>query len=276
MTDDEGSETKKDIAARPTSVPAETRPQYPASPVHERSLFGRVWSRFVAGLNTKTIEANTDEVRAHKAYAKERGELADTMLEADRKISHYLYHRDDILQSDHAAHLDGMEENAHQIELNRLRRDQTLLAAKADGEKAAMQHHFDHKIAAQTNEAALAQAEWQTHRAQWGRDAFQQSMTFRRERIEHLYKTGALDQEIERLIAEGSRDELLGGSKKPASSGAPSSPDASALATLERLLAELDEEINTAHATHASDDHKAALYGMRARITAKIVNLKGP
>ena len=81
------------------------------SPVSNQTLLGRFVSGFVARLNKHTIERNIEEVRAHTEYAKARGEYADICTEAERKIEHYLKHRDDIIADDHEQHLDEMEKN---------------------------------------------------------------------------------------------------------------------------------------------------------------------
>lgn len=268
MTDD-----KKDLVARAPNDVQPTNPNYPVSPLQNRGLTGRLWSRFVAKLNTKTIEANTDELRALNSYVGARGDLANAMLKTDRAVFDYVEHRDDYLSDDHATHQDRMAENEHQRELNRVRREETLRGVNAHAEQSAQQRAFDHKIAVQTNEAALAEAEWKAAHAQWGRDAFQQTLGFRRERLDHLYKTGAIDKEIDRLVAESLRDEQLGSHRgNLGATGA--AADASAIAVLEQMLAELDAEVELAHATHASDDHKAALYAMRSRLTAKLDGLR--
>ena len=267
------SDDSKNLPApqRPRGV-AKPREEYLTSPVSRHSLLGRVWSRFVAGLNTKTIQANTEQVRALKEYGRERGELADVSLDADRRIANYVHHRDDIIDDDHAAHLARMEGSRVRRELDRQTREEMLKTMQAENAKRDIERELDPKIARQAKEAELAQAEWQSAKARWGRDAFEQSMPFRKERIEHLYKTGALDAEIERLISEGGRDKqkIENAPRLPG----PASADAS-IGMLEQLLAELDLDIETAHATHASDDHKAALYAMRARLSARLASAKG-
>lgn len=198
--------------------------------------------------------------------------MPTSCLESERKIAHYVHHRDAIIKDDDEAHHDRMEDNHLQRELNRHTREEALKVLDVEKVNTRLQRDYDQKIAVETNETALAQAQWQTARARWGRDAFEQSMPFRKERIEHLYKTGTLDAEIERLISEGSRD-------KQRVDNAPKlarpAPGEGSTQMIEQLLAELDQEIETAHATHASDDHKAALYAMRARLSAKLAALKG-
>lgn len=270
MADDNDEDPKKSLTV-PQPVSAPTRgPSYPQSPLQNTGLTGRLWSRFVSKLNTKTIEANTDEIRAFRGYVDERGELAKSMLKTDRVVFDYVEHRDDYLRDDHADHLDRMEEKEHQRQLNRRRREETMRALDANSAQSAMQHAFDHKIAVQNNEAALAETEWRAAHAQWGRDAFQQTLGHRRERLDHLYKTGAIDKEIDRLLSESLRDEQLSAHNRNGGISPRDSAILSGVAVLEQMLAELDHELQLAHATHASDDHKAALYAMRSRLTVKI------
>lgn len=228
----------------------------------------------MAGLNSKTIAANTEELRALDTYVKVRGELADAMLNADRKVFNYVEHRDDILENDHQDHLARMEDARVERELNQKVREERLRSMQAATERAAVERAFDHKILVQAKEAELAQAEWKAAHAQWGRDAFNQTLGYRRERLDHLYKTGAIDKEIDRLVAESLRDEALGGSKPAERMGAEPHADQTAIAVLEQMLVELDQEIEIAQATHASDEQKAALYALRGRLKAKLEQLR--
>ena len=257
---------------QPAHVPPNRREEYVPSPVRQHSLLGRVWSRFVAGLNTKTIEANTAEGEALDKYVKVRGALADTMLDADRRIANYVDHRDHIIDDDHQAHLDRLEETAHDRELNRKRRAATVRAVDAHSVRSDMQEGYDQNIAVETNEAALAQAKFQADRARWGHEAFIETMAFRKERLAHIYKTGALDEEIERLISQGERDKQQ---KTVAPADKPRDPDSHASGVVEQLLDELTSEIELARQTHASDEHISALYAFRARLSAKLAELKG-
>jgi hypothetical protein len=199
------------------------------------------------------------------AYARERGVLADTILDAERRIANYLEHRDDLIQDDHETHRDEMEERRHQRELNRRRREQTLRALDGADARGAMERGYDDQVVEEAKKAALAQAKWERTRAEWGLEAFAQSMPLRKERLEHLYKTGALDAEIDALIREGSRDEQRHSNVSQGSTGS-----SDAVATIEQLLAELNQEIENAHATHASDDELAVLYAFRSRLNARL------
>ena len=266
------SDDKKLPVPQSAHVPSKSREEYVTSPVRRHSLLGRVWSRFVAGLNTKTIEANTGEVEALDKYVKVRGALADTMLDADRRIANYVDHRDDIIQDDHQAHLDRLEESAYERELNRKRREASVRAVDTHSVRSGMQDGYDHKIAVETNEAALAQTKFQADRARWGHEAFTQTMAFRKERLDHLYKTGALDAEIERLISQGERDQQQ---KKTVPTDKPRGSESMAAGVVEQLLDELTSEIELARRTHAGDEHMAALYAFRARLSAKRAELKG-
>lgn len=271
MSDDEKDDDKRlPVIRTPPAVPTSRGPAYPQSPVQHRSLAGRLWSRFVSTMNTKTIDANRVEVQALTNYADARGALAQAMLRADRAVFDYVEHRDDYLREDHADFLNSMEEKEHQRELDRRRRAATLRALDADATQSAMQREYDHKIAVETNEAALAEAQWKAAHAQWGRDAFQQTLGFRRERLDHLYKTGAIEKEIDRLISESLRDEQLAAHNRSAGLAPQHGNVVSSIAVLEQWLGELDQELEIAHATHASDDHKAALYALRSRLSAKI------
>src|SRR5271166_1007006 len=98
----------------------------PADRVHtsvsDQSILGRVVSGFIAKLTTNTITRNAEELKARTCYQEELQRLARATLETDRMIEHYRKHRDHIIQDDHEQHLDQMEENRHQRELARIRR----------------------------------------------------------------------------------------------------------------------------------------------------------
>ncbi|MFN0218208.1 MAG: hypothetical protein ACKVP4_05260 [Hyphomicrobium sp.] len=266
------SDDKKLPVPHASRAPSHRREEYVVSPVRQHSLLGRVWSRFVAGLNTKTIEANTAEGEALNRYVKVRGALADAMLDADRRIANYVDHRDDIIEDDHQAHVDRMKEAAHERELNHKRREATVRAVDAHASLSEMQQGYEQKIAVETNEAALAQAKFQADRARWGHEAFTETMPFRKERLAHLYKTGALDAEIERLLSLGERDNQQ---RQHAPADKSRDPDSAAAAAVKQLLDELTSEIELARRTHAGDEHISALYAFRARLSAKLAELKG-
>jgi hypothetical protein len=140
--------------------------------VSEQSLLGRVVSGFVARLNTDTIKRNTQEIQARIAYAEQVGKLADASLDRDRKIARYRDDRDDIIADDRAEH-------RLQMELNRIQRERKLREAKQADELAGLRH-----------QAAVSEAKSARDRAQWSNDAFNQSLPYRQERLDHLFKSG--------------------------------------------------------------------------------------
>ena len=77
------------------------------------------------------------------------------------------------------------------MELNQLSRDRRLRETKQRDELAGTQHQ------AKVSEGKRAAA-----RAQYGHDAFTQSMPLRHERLTHLFKSGALDAEIEMVMRD--------------------------------------------------------------------------
>jgi hypothetical protein len=214
------------------------------APVSNQTLLGRFVSGFVARLNKHTIERNIEEVRAHTEYAKLRGEYAETCGEAERKIEHYLKHRDHIIADDHERHLEEMdksrearidarEEREHQRQLVRERRQQEL------------------------NQARFASAT-----TRFGLDVFNQTLPHRQEELEQKAKTGTLDAELDMLMRV---KDVAQSRKSEATPPPPPQTDA-----LEKMLAELDHEIEVAHGTNQSDDVKSALYSLRSRVSALI------
>jgi hypothetical protein len=218
----------------------------PVDRVHEsigdQSLLGKVVSGFVARLNKNTVQRNTEELQARTLYAEAQGALADASLERDRKLARYLRDRDDIIEDDRAQH-------RHQMEINRLERDRKLREAKRADELSVLRH-----------EAVIAEAKNNSARAQWSHDAFNLSRPHREERLDNLFKSGALDAEIEMLMRDKDLAKLTGTANKTVA------PPRNEI--VEHLLAELDEEIESAHRNQQSDDVKSALYAFRARLTA--------
>jgi len=214
-------------------------------PVSDQTLLGRFVSGFVARLNRHTIERNTEEVRALMEYAKARGEYAEKSTEAERKIEHYLKHRDDIIADDHEQHLDQMEasraaralareEREHQMELARERRKQELNTTR-----------------------------FESATKQWGLDAFNQSLPHRRERIDHLYKSGALDAQLGAAIVSSKIDEVTAKAKPTQAVPQERSP-------IEKTLEIIDQQIEIAAANHASQEAIEQLITLRARLSAQI------
>lgn len=227
---------------KPTTVPAPIDRVHTA--VSEQSLLGRVMSGFVARLNTHTIERNTSELKARREYTEEFERLTGATLKKDRALDHYLRHRDDIIRDDHERHLDEMEANRH-----------ARVQAKEEREHQA-------QLARERQSQELNQAKRATAQSQWGVDAFNQSRPYRQERLDHLFKTGALDAEIEMLMRDEQLAELVGGRKQPEQTNR---SDA-----LKQLLEALEQEIDLSHKTHASADVMIALQSFRARIESKL------
>ncbi len=214
----------------------------PHSHLNDQSLIGRVWSAFVARLNRNTIERNTEELQARARFAEARGALADAALASDRKVEHYRRHRDGVIRDDHKKHLDQMaanrqervlvrEEREHQAQLERERRAQELNKAKR----------------------ATAQS-------QWGLDAFQISVPYRKERIEHISRQGtaeAAGDVIAVLRALSGDDEQK------------ETPAVSRARTLEEELAYTEKLIDEWQDT-ATPEQMHLLYKKRAELRARI------
>ena len=212
------------------------------APVSNQTLLGRFVSGFVARLNKHTIERNIEEVRAHTEYAKLRGEYAETCMDAERKIEHYLKRRDDIIADDHERHLDEMEKN----------RD-----ARID---AREEREHQRQLARERRQQELNQTRFASATTRFGLDVFNQTLPHRQEELEQKAKTGTLDAEIEMLM----RVKDVAKSRKSEDTPPPQTD------ALEKMLAELNHEIEVAHGTQASDDVKSALYAFRSRVSALI------
>ena len=210
--------------------------------VSDQSVLGRVVSGFLARLNTRTIEHNTKEVEARSEYMNAVGRLADASLERDRKIARYQKDRDAIIEDDRAEH-------RMQMELNSLSRGRRLREAKGGEDIAQLEQ-----------QAKISDAKSASARAQWGHDAFNQSLPHRQERLEHLFKSGALDAELEKLMRDKDVAKLMGKNAEEAKT--------TRAETIELLLGELNLEIEAALRTHMNDDVMSALYAFRSRLRA--------
>ena len=217
------------------------------TPVHDRSLLGRIFSGLVSDVNKAALKRSTEEVQAHTDNAKAKAELADAMLARDRKIEHYVKHRADIIADDHEEHRERMaasidhrtiasEERAHQLELARVKRKQELAAAQFEAAKQ-----------------------------QWGLQAFNQGLTHRQERNDELYRGGALEA-LYRSMILGKRVEEERGEKKPAE------PAPKQQSNIDQMLQIIDQQIELAAANHASQDVIDYLVAMRAALSAQHEN----
>ncbi len=164
--------------------------------------------------------------------------LTEACLERDRAIAHYVYDRDTLIANDR-------QEHEHRLELDQLRRERELQQAQHESTLAMIKH-----------EAALHETLRRSARARWGYDAFQQSLPHREARLDHLFKTGALDAEIEMLLSNEQRSKLTGST----------AVDSNQSDTLTQLLQTLEQEIDLSRARHASPDVMLALEGFRARL----------
>jgi hypothetical protein len=187
-------------------------------PVSTQTLLGRLVSGFVARLNRHTIERNIEEVRAHTEYAKARGEYADICTEAERKIEHYLKHRNDIIADDHEQHLDEMAANRTARALAREERE------------------YQMELARERRKQELNQARFASATTQWGLDAFNQSLPHRQERVDQMYRTGALDAELRAVLLDKKIDEL-------AAKGKPTEPAPKQQSNTDAIRAELSAQL---------------------------------
>jgi hypothetical protein len=214
-------------------------------PVSNQTLFGRFVSGFVARLNRHTIERNIEEVRAHTEYAKARREYAETCAAAERKIEHYLKHRDDIIADDHEQHLDQMAANRTARALAREERE------------------YQMELAREKRKQELNQARFASATTQWGLDAFNQSLPHRQERVDQMYRTGALDAQLRTVLLDAKIDEIT-------AKGKPAEHTPKQQSNTEQMLQLIDLRIEHAAATHASQEVIDYLTDIRATLSAQL------
>jgi hypothetical protein len=214
------------------------------TPVHTQTLLGRVFSAFTARLNTNTIMRNTEQIEACTKQQHAETKLAEARLERDRAVEHYLEHRNDIIAEDHERYLD-------QREANRIERA-----------NAREESEHQRQLARERRQQELNQARFASATTRFGLDVFNQTLPHRQEELEQKAKTGTLDAELDMLMRV---KDVAQSRKSEATPPPPPQTDA-----LEKMLAELDHEIEVAHGTNQSDDVKSALYGLRSRVSALI------
>lgn len=219
--------------------------QYDKSPLERaasrQSVLGRVKSAFMARLNTRTIMENTRAVEAHKLYTEELELLAHATLKKDRAVAHYVEDLGDIIADDRAAHRD-------QMELNRLERERKLQEAKQKAELTALEH-----------QTKVTDAKYKSDRAQWGHEAFNNTRAHREERLDHLYRSGAVDAELTALLLDKKIEKATSEQK----AGTPADTS-----TIEKLLELVDIEIALAEANNADQNVIDAHNVWRARLSA--------
>jgi len=205
---------------KPAITPSPIDPGH--APVRDQSLFGKFVSGFMARLNTQTIQRNTEAVEALTAYRKEEGKLAEATLECDLKLEHYRKHRDDIIADDHERHRDQMEANC-------------IERANAREERAHQMQLAQEKRKQELNAARFASAT-----TQWGLDAFNHSLPHRQERVDQMYRTGALDAQLRAVLLDKQLDKVTAKEKPTAELAQEKRSDG------ERMLELLDLQIKNA------------------------------
>lgn len=138
------------------------------------------------------------------------------------------------MEANRTARALAREEREHQIELARERRKQ------------------------ERNQARFASAT-----TQWGLDAFNQSLPHRQERIDHLYKSGALDAQLGAAIVSNKINEVTANEKPAQAVPQERSP-------IEKTLEIIDQQIEIAAANHASQEAIEQLITLRARLSSQI------
>lgn len=259
---------EKKLPARRVETPpsiSET-PGYLTTPAAQGGWLGRTIGRLVHGHRARTVRAATDEAQAVRDNLEAHEEVYRQAMRTAAAADSFHYDTPRIIANNRANtdHFMTQEDLRRQIETEDSR--QTLAGIRSRGRRSAMQSDYDDQIAVANNEEKLADARMRALRAQWGHDAFRQTLPLRRERIEHLYKSGALDAELDRIVSEGERDaQLRHGTRGGANDGADTERT-----VLEQTLAELNLEIENARATHASDEVLAALHSFRAKVSARL------
>ena len=215
----------------------------PGSPARGTSIFGKIASAFKSRLNTKTIRDGTTEAEAHRLHIEELERLAHSKEKKERAVAHYVHHLDDLIQDDHDQH-------KHQMKRNEMQRQ---LEAQRDKYQLAL-------TALQLKEE-LFMAKRAAARAQWGLNAFQQSLPYRKERIDHLFKSGTADAALD-LIA--TLKELMD------EQGVKGAPVPSEPMPFDKFLEKLDSYIETARKNQASDEQLALLHTFRSELSAAV------
>lgn len=214
------------------------------APVHTQTLLGKALSAFTARVNTNTINRNTEEIEARIKHQHAETELAEAALKRDLAVEHYLQHRDDIIADDHEQHLDQMEANRTARALAREEREHQIALAR------------------ERRKQELTQAQFAATTQRWGLDAFTQSLPHRQERIDHLYKSGALDAQLGAAILSDKVNKVTTKEKPP--EAAPE--DRSSVA---KVLETIDQQIELAAANHASQEAIEQLITLRARLSSQ-------
>jgi hypothetical protein len=231
---------------KPETTPTAVDRVHP--PVSNQTFVGRSVSGFVAWLNRHTIERNTEEIEARIKNQHAEAKLAEATLERDRAVEHYLQHRNNIIADDHEQYLE-------QRESNRIER--------AD---AREEREHQRQLARERRQQELNQARFASATTRFGLDVFNQTLPYRQEELEQKAKTGTLDAELDMLMRV---KDVAQSRKSEATPPPPPQTDA-----LEKMLAELDHEIEVAHGTNQSDDVKSALTSTK-RATAFTMKASG-
>ena len=257
MTDEPGK-TSKLPAHLQSKLPAASADMH--SPVDGRSIVGKFFSGIVARLNKRTLDDGKAEVKAQTAFIEAKGELADAAVVTLRKVNRYRIDTPSILENDRQDHADQLREAENQRKLAELRRQAELESAQRALERSRMEGDLDYHKSLASKQAEVAEANARRIRSEFYRRLQTLLVPIREKRLTNLYETGAIDAELDRMVAEGEREQK---------NGKTSTGQSVKKETIDQLIAEINEQITLAHATHASEAELGVLYQFLSRLKAK-------
>ena len=144
---------------KPATAPSPIDRVHPA--VTRASLLGKFVSGFMARLNTHTIQRNTDEVKALRAYRGGEGEAGRRHARTRSQTRALSSHRDDIIGTITSSIVDQMEANPDR--------------ARQYGKSASIRRSW------RASSEAGTQSGQSRSTTQWGVDAFNQSLPHRQD-----------------------------------------------------------------------------------------------
>ncbi len=193
----------------------------------------------------EAVRAARDVTQELRGYAKDLHALRNVDAEIARDDQRF-------------EHEWAKEEREHQMERAQWARQDEA----ATFEDVIYQTEAEARLAAAR--AKRANAEQVQANAEWGRDAFEQTMPVRKERVTHKHTTEAIDAEIRRMFVEKAAQQARG------HYGSVSEPteNAAETAKLDDMMAWIDQEIQLATANHDSGDALSKLWEIRGKLSA--------
>ena len=253
MKDDVDGKTKLPVR-RSESLPI------PSDNPGTEGVISSAVSGFVSDMRRRAFSKRASETHAHADLLDARSRLA-TSFETLTRRTNRLRDLPNILEEDQFIRDEERKDGAHRRAVAALHRQQEIEREHAALGRARMERDLDYHKTLADKQADVEGAQARRIRSNFYRKLQATLVPVREKRLKHLYETGAIDAELDRIVAESERDDKSRKRQR--------GKESSATFSLDPFIEELNEEIANAQANHATDEELAMLYRFRARLKSR-------